>query len=61
MTTLDNMQTFIAEKEKVAVDRTFRDPSHLRVKMKKHEVLDGEVKANGSEMRLIKMRVDKLK
>ena len=61
MTTIDNMQQFIVEKEKVAQDRTFRDPSHLRMKLKKHEVLDGEVKANGSEMRLIKMRVDKLR
>jgi hypothetical protein len=61
MTTIDNMQQFIDEKEKVAQDRTFRDPSHLRMKLKKHEVLDGEVKANGSEMRLIKMRVDKLR
>ncbi len=61
MTTIDNMQQFIDEKEKVAQDRTFRDPTHLRMKLKKHEVLDGEVKANGSEMRLIKMRVDKLR
>ena len=61
MTTIDTMQQFIDEKEKVAQDRTFRDPSHLRMKLKKHEVLDGEVKANGGEMRLIKMRVDKLK
>lgn len=61
VTTIDNMQQFIGEKEKVAQDRYFRDPSHLRMKLKKHEVLDGEVKANGSEMRLIKMRVEKLR
>lgn len=61
MTTIDNMQQFISEKEKVAQDRNFRDPSHLRMKLKKHEVLDGEVKANGSEMRLIKMKVEKLR
>jgi hypothetical protein len=61
VTTIDNMQQFIHEKEKVAQDRTFRDPGHLRMKLKKHEVLDGEVKANGGEMKLIKMRVDKLR
>ncbi len=32
-------------------DRHFRDLNHLRSKLKKHEVLDGEVKANGSEIR----------
>lgn len=50
ITTMDDMQQFINEKEKVAQDVTFRDPSHLRNKLKKHEVLAGEVKANGSEM-----------
>ena len=61
VTTIDNMQSFISEKEKMAQDRYFRDPNHLRSKLKKHEVLDGEVKANGSEIRLIKMKVDKLR
>ena len=61
ITTMDDMQQFINEKEKVAQDVTFRDPSHLRNKLKKHEVLAGEVKANGSEMTLIKHKVEKLK
>ena len=61
LTTMDDMQQFINEKEKVAQDVTFRDPSHLRNKLKKHEVLAGEVKANGSEMTLIKHKVEKLR
>lgn len=61
VTTLDEMQQFIDEKEKLVQDLSYRDPSHLRTKLKKHEALDGEVKAHGSEMKLIKMRVDKLK
>ena len=61
ITTMDDMQQFIDEKAKVAQDITFRDPSHLRNKLKKHEVLAGEVKANGSEMKLIKHKVEKLR
>lgn len=59
-TTIDEMQKFIDEKEKLIQDLSFRDPIHLRTKLKKHEALDGEVKAHGSEMKLIKLRVDKL-
>ena len=58
--TIDEMQEFINEKEKLVQDTNYRDPSHLRAKLKKHEALDGEVKAHGSEMKLIKLRVDKL-
>ena len=61
LTTMDDMQQFINEKEKVAQDVSYRDPSHLRNKLKKHEVLAGEVKANGSEMTLIKHNVEKLR
>ena len=61
LTTMDDMLMFIKEKEKLAQDQSFRDPSHLRNKLKKHEVLAGEVKANGSEMKLIKHKVEKLK
>ena len=61
LTTMDDMQQFINEKEKVAQDVSYRDPSHLRNKLKKHEVLAGEVKANGSEMTLIKHSVEKLR
>lgn len=60
-TTLDEMQKFIDEKVKLAQDLSYRDPTHLRSKLNKHETLDGEVKAHGSELKLIKMRVDKLK
>ncbi len=59
-TTIEEMQKFINEKEKLIQDVSYRDPSHLRTKLKKHEALDGEVKAHGSEMKLIKLRVDKL-
>ena len=61
LTTMEDMQQFINEKEKVAQDISFRDPSHLRNKLKKHEVLAGEVKANSSEMTLIKHNVEKLR
>merc|ERR1712062_105083 len=59
-TTIDEMEKFIGEKEKLAQDMPYRDPIHLRAKYKKHEALDGEVKAHGSEMKLIKLKVDKL-
>ena len=58
--TIDEMEKFIAEKGKLIQDLSYRDPSHLRTKLKKHEALDGEVKAHGSEMKFIKLRVDKL-
>ena len=61
LTTMDDMDMFIKEKEKLVQDLNFRDPSHLRNKLKKHEVLAGEVKANGSEMKQIKFKVDKLR
>ena len=61
LTTMDDMAGFIREKEKLVQDLNFRDPTHLRNKLKKHEVLAGEVKANGSEMKQIKFRVDKLR
>lgn len=60
-TTIYEMQQFITEKNKLVQDMAYRDPTHLRTKLKKHEALDGEVKAHGSEMKLIKMRVDKLR
>ena len=58
--TIEEMQKFIDERVKQISDMSYRDPSHLRTKLKKHEALDGEVKAHGSEMKLIKLRVDKL-
>ena len=58
--TIDEMEKFIAEKGKLIQDLSYRDPSHLRTKLKKHEALDGEVKAHGSEIKFIKLRVDKL-
>ena len=59
-TTIEEMEKFIGEKEKLAGDMSYRDPIHLRAKYKKHEALDGEVKAHGSEMKLIKLKVEKL-
>ena len=59
---MDDMDVFIREKGKlVKQDLSFRDPTHLRNKLKTHEVLAGEVKANGSEMKQIKFKVDKLR
>ena len=47
LTTMDDMGVFIREKDKLVQDLSFRDPTHLRNKLKTHEVLAGEVKANG--------------
>nr|XP_040577591.1 spectrin beta chain, non-erythrocytic 1-like [Lepeophtheirus salmonis] len=58
---VENMNKFIADKSKVARDRSFRDTSNLKVKIKHHEVFEGELKANVSQVKLLNMMGHKLR
>ncbi|QQP56333.1 Spectrin beta chain_ brain 4like, partial [Caligus rogercresseyi] len=58
---VENMNKFIADKLKVARDRSFRDNSNLKNKIKHHEVFEGELKANVSQVKLLNMMGAKLR